>query len=145
MIDTSLNSFDLSAEEFTRISNLVQDNSGIVLNEGKHSMVKSRLAKRVRAVNLASFSSYIDHVLSNSGRDELDELICAISTNVTGFNREPHHFTHFNSTVLPKLVEKLQKGEPVRIWSAGCSNGSEPHTLACAILDAFPTALKHDL
>ena len=73
-----------------------------------------------------------------------EEMISAITTNVTDFAREPHHFTHFKNQVLPDLMDKARNGGSVRLWSAGCSNGSEPFTLACAVLDAFPDVGNYD-
>ncbi|WP_035267006.1 protein-glutamate O-methyltransferase CheR [Ahrensia sp. 13_GOM-1096m] len=135
---------ELSLADFATIAKIVQDLSGIQLSERKLGLVKSRLQKRLRVQRLSDFGSYIRLVQSPDGRDELEELICAISTNVTGFNREPHHFTHFRENLVEKLAKKLTNGESVRIWSAGCSNGSEAHTIACAMLDAFPKVANYD-
>lgn len=95
-------------------------------------------------LDLRSFRDYLNLVNSSNGAAELDELICAISTNVTSFNREPHHFVHLREKVLPSLIKKMKAREKVRISSAGCSNGSEAFTVACAVLDAYPDALKCD-
>ena len=135
---------ELSEHDFTKIANLVRDTTGIQLNEGKRGLVKSRLQKRLRVNGLSDFAQYVQFVQDPSGVEEMDELICAISTNVTGFNREPHHFVHFREEVLPSLIKKMMAGDAVRIWSAGCSNGSEPHTIACCVLDEFPSAKKSD-
>lgn len=135
---------ELSITDFSTIAKIVQDLSGIQLSERKLGLVKSRLQKRLRIMRLPDFSSYIRLVQSPEGREELEELICAISTNVTGFNREPHHFIHFREVLVEKLVKKLTNGESVRIWSAGCSNGSEAHTIACCMLDAFPKVANYD-
>lgn len=135
---------ELSISDFNAISGIVRKNAGIDLNEAKLGLVKSRLQKRLRTLGLVKFKDYINLVNSSAGVDELEELICAISTNVTSFNREPHHFVHFRETLLPRLIEKMKARESVRIWSAGCSNGSEAYTVACAVLDAYPEALKCD-
>jgi len=142
---TAVYNSELSAADFKEVSDLVGSLCGIQLTDAKKGLVKSRLQKRLRALRLNEFSEYVRLIKSEQGADEIDELISAISTNVTAFNREPHHFIHFREEVLPGLVQKLNSGESVRIWSAGCSNGSEPYTLACDILDAFPTAGNHDL
>lgn len=135
---------ELSVADFAKIAKIVQDLSGIQLSERKLGLVKSRLQKRLRLKKLADFGAYINLVQSPEGQEELEELICAISTNVTGFNREPHHFVHFREHLVEKLIKKLTNGESVRIWSAGCSNGSEAHTIACCMLDAFPKAANYD-
>ena len=82
---------------------------------------------------------------SEDGSDEFNEMISALTTNVTGFHREPHHFEHFIETCLPRLIKRLAAGESVRIWSAGCSNGSEPYNLAGIILDNISDAPSRDL
>lgn len=135
---------ELSLPDFNTIAGIVRKNAGIDLNEAKLGLVKSRLQKRLRTLDLMTFRDYINLVNSSNGAAELDELICAISTNVTSFNREPHHFVHFRETVLPGLIKKMKARESVRIWSAGCSNGSEAFTIACAVLEAYPDALKCD-
>ena len=127
---------ELSKDEFAQIAAIATQISGIQLNESKLGLVRSRLQKRLRVLGQTDFREYIAFVKSPEGKAEVDELICAITTNVTAFNREPHHFEHFRNTVLPGLVAKMQRGEPVRIWSAGCSNGSEAYTIACSILGA---------
>lgn len=138
------NSVDLSLSDFNVISDIVRKNIGIDLNEAKLGLVKSRLQKRLRVLKIDNFTDYIRLVKSSAGGAELEELSCAISTNVTAFNREPHHFVHFRQTVLPKLIRKMAEGKSVRIWSAGCSNGSEAYTVACAVLEAVPDAHKYD-
>lgn len=135
---------DLNLSDFNAISGIVRKNAGIDLNEAKLGLVKSRLQKRLRILGFSSFRDYLNLVNSSSGGAELEELICAISTNVTSFNREPHHFVHFRETVLPIIIKKLKARQSVRIWSAGCSNGSEAFTVACAVLDAYPEALNCD-
>lgn len=135
---------DLNLSDFNAISGIVRKNAGIDLNEAKLGLVKSRLQKRLRINGFGNFRDYLNLVNSPAGSAELEELICAISTNVTSFNREPHHFVHFRETVLPHLIKKLKARQSVRIWSAGCSNGSEAFTVACAVLEAYPEALNCD-
>lgn len=136
---------DLTDADFNEIAKLVTGMVGIQITESKRGLVKSRLQKRLRVLGLNTFKDYVDLIKSPAGNDELEELISAISTNVTAFNREPHHFEHFRNEVLPGLIKKLQSNQSVRLWSAGCSNGSEPYTLACSILDALPSANKYDI
>lgn len=142
--DNSLSS-ELSPREFKAIAQTLQSASGIQLGESKLGLVKSRLQKRLWALELSSFGEYVNFISSQEGADELEELVCAMSTNVTAFNREPHHFEYFRQHVAPALGQKMKSGQPVRIWSAGCSNGSEPYTLSCEILDMFPEAVSHDI
>ncbi len=136
--------FDLSAAALSEIIGLVRSDTGIHLTDAKGELIYSRLAKRLRVCGLADFGSYLALIKSKPGIAEREEMVSAITTNVTNFNREPHHFEHFRQTALPDLVSKLRQGKSVRIWSAGCSDGREPFTLAFAILDAFPDAAKSD-
>lgn len=130
---------DLSESDFQQISDIIDQACGIVLSEGKKGLVKSRLQKRIRELGLQTYADYIALVRSEHGADEMSELVSAISTNVTSFNREEHHFSHFEAAVIPKLVKMISNGETIRIWSAGCSNGSEPFTVACRLAEAIST------
>ena len=129
---------ELAEGEFNEISSIVRDNCGINLTIAKLGLVNSRLQKRIRALNLQDFSTYINYLKSENGVAEMEEMISSITTNVTSFNRESHHFSHFKENVLPKLIAKAKSGSAVRLWSAGCSDGREPYTLACSILENFP-------
>ena len=135
---------ELSTKDFEVVASLVHEASGIQLNDRKRGLVKSRLQNRLRTLQLSAFAEYVAYVQSSEGHDELEELICAISTNVTSFDREPHHFEHFRGQVLPGLIEKLKRGQSVRLWSAGCSNGSEAYTLAFSVIEAFPDVSRAD-
>lgn len=136
--------FELSAASLSEIIGLVRADTGIHLTDAKGELIYSRLAKRLRVCALADFETYLALIKSEAGAGEREEMVSAITTNVTNFNREPHHFQHFRTTALPDLIAKLKQGKSVRIWSAGCSDGREPYTLAFAILDAFPDAIKSD-
>lgn len=135
----------LTDKQFSLISTLVRTEAGINLTEAKRDLVYSRLVKRLRRLQMADFGAYIDYVGSAGGNDERRELISAITTNVTNFFREPHHFEHLGGTVMPALAERLTRGESVRLWSAGCSDGREPYTIACTVLQAFPEAARYNL
>ena len=119
-----------SESELRTIAALLYDLAGIVIAPGKGSMVQSRLAKRLRRLGIADFASYIDLVRSDAGTDELREMISALTTNVTHFFRENHHFDTLRSTALPPLLERARTGGRVRIWSAGSSNGQEAYSIA---------------
>lgn len=130
--------FLLTKEAYGSIAEIVRRECGINLSDNKMGLVKSRLQKRLRLLGLQDFSRYVDLLRTDRSGNELIELVSAISTNVTKFNREPHHFEHFQKTAMPQIIERLKNGHEVRIWSAGCSNGSEPYTIACVALDQFP-------
>ena len=135
----------LSADEFNTISSVVKKTCGINLTVDKQELVNSRLQRRLRTIGLNNFGEYIDFVTSKTGAGEFNEMISALTTNVTSFHREPHHFEHFAEKCLPRLTQRLAAGESVRIWSAGCSNGSEAYNLAGIILDKVPDAPNRDL
>lgn len=125
---------ELSKKEFELFSKLVYDNIGITLGEAKKELVKSRLGKRLRVLNIPSFKEYYKFV-TEEDKEEIIHLFDAISTNKTSFFREKVHFDLLHSTVLPKLIEqKAEEGDKeVRIWCAAASTGEEPYTLAITL------------
>ncbi|WP_207801783.1 CheR family methyltransferase [Phenylobacterium hankyongense] len=137
--------FLFTAEDFRRIAATLHAASGIALPESKATLVYSRLAKRLRTLGLESFRDYCALVAGAGGLDERQQMIVALTTNVTRFFREPHHFEHLKTQVLPPLLAAARRGAPVRIWSAGCSNGQEPYSIALTILSMMPEAPEHDI
>lgn len=137
--------FAFTWSEFRQIAELVHSEAGIVLPEGKANLVYSRLAKRLRLIGLRSFRDYCSLVQSSDGIDERQAMISAMTTNVTRFFREPHHFEFLAETVLPPLVASARRGGRVRVWSAGCSSGEEPYSIALTLLDLMPDAPNHDV
>jgi len=134
----SLSTFDLrlTGRDFERFSRLVYEQCGIRLPAHKQSMLEARLRKRLRALGLGTFEEYADLIFSGSGPEgELVRLIDAVTTNKTDFFREPAHFDFLTGTALPTLVEQFGAGldRPLKIWSAGCSTGKEPYTLAMVL------------
>lgn len=122
----------LTTEEFNKVSSLVYEHSGIKMPPTKKVLLESRLHKRLRALHIESFKEYIDHLLSKEGLEhELVHMIDVITTNKTDFFREPHHFHYLTQTILP---DWLTRGKSVfKIWSAACSTGEEPYTLAIVL------------
>ena len=112
--------FPMSWSDFRQIAQLVHAGAGITLPENKVNLVYSRLAKRLRAIGVKTFRDYCALVTSSHGLDERQAMIAALTTNVTRFFREMHHFDHLRQ-LLPKLLERAKKGERIRFWSAGCS------------------------
>jgi len=117
----------LTADEFDRICTILFDHSAIVLKEGKEGLVRSRLAKHVRRLGLSSYTEYLAAVEADASGRERSDMIDSLTTNKTSFYREGAHFEYLQQTVLPGL---LATREPIRMWSAGCSSGEEPYTLA---------------
>lgn len=130
----------LSMEEFDLIRKLVYDRFGIHLNEQKKSLVVERLQKTLRTGQFESFRAYYDYVMRDRSGKALLELVDRISTNHTHFFREKDHFVFMQTTWLPALKKAAQtagKKKDIRIWSAGCSSGEEPYTIAMLLADQF--------
>lgn len=129
--------FVFTDKDFAHIKRIVYDFAGIDLNDSKKNLVYNRLAKRIRFLEKQSFSEYIRYV-EQQGEQEFVHLINAITTNLTFFFRENHHFEYLAETVIPELLEKNQSSRKVRIWSAGCSTGEEPYSLAIVLKETVP-------
>ena len=136
--------FDFTAKDFQFIAKTLHDETGIALQESKSMLVYSRLAKRLRHLGLENFHDYCA-LISESGNAELPEMCAALTTNVTRFFRESHHFDHLREKVLPPLLAAARSGKKVRIWSAGCSSGEEPYSIALTILQLLPDARAYDI
>ena len=137
--------FPFTRADFDRIASLLHADSGIHLPEAKTTLVYSRLAKRLRALGLATFRDYCELVAGDDGLEERRRMLAALTTNVTRFFREGHHFDHLRETVLPQAAGRAAAGERVRIWSAGCSTGPEPYSIALTLLSAIPNAAALDI
>jgi len=131
----------LKEKDFNRFSKFIYDMVGIKLPPAKKIMVEARLQKRLKALGLLSFEEYAEYVFSDTGkRDEIVHLIDVVTTNKTDFFREPAHFEYLVKKALPALMENRSAGlrSPLKIWSAGCSTGEEPYTMAM-VLSEFET------
>jgi chemotaxis protein methyltransferase CheR len=137
--------FTMNREDFSRISSMIYSDAGIYLPETKAALVYARLAKRLRALKLEAFQDYCNLVESPAGAQERNEMLAALTTNVTRFYREPHHFEHLKTQLLPTLIREAQRGGRVRIWSAACSSGQEPYSAALTILSLWPEAASSDV
>ena len=129
--------FVLTDSEFAQLRALVHARTGIALSEGKRELVYGRLARRVRKLKLGSFAEYCE-LLNTGSPDELQELTNAITTNLTSFFREPYHFESLTAEAFP-FSEKTRAGaRRLRVWSAGCSTGEEPYSIAVVMREALP-------
>ena len=135
----------LQTVDFQRIANLAREHTGIQLEEGKLPMVQARLSKRLRHLKATSVTPYLDFVETADGVAERMELISLLTTNVTGFFREPEHFDFVRDHIGPELKCPLDNGQRVRMWSAGCSNGSEVFSLAMTLFDVANLKNHHDI
>ena len=137
--------FVMTNSDFRQIAGMLHADAGIYLPESKAMLVYSRLAKRLRALGLQSFRDYCALVSQSDGIDERQKMLAALTTNVTRFFREPHHFEHLRKVVLPPLVDSARRGGRLRFWSAACSNGAEPYSIALTILSVLPNAASYDI
>ena len=137
--------FEFTTRDFRKIAEIMRGECGIVLGDNKANLVYSRLVKRLRALHIESFRDYCDFIVSEDGADERRSMIAAMTTNVTKFFRETHHFEYLREKVLPRLASEARAGRRVRIWSAGCSSGEEPFSIAMTVLAAFPDAATFDV
>ncbi len=128
---TSFKVFEFTDADFRRLKRMIFDYAGISLNDNKKPMAYSRLTKRLRQLGLASFREYLD-LVETSGSEEHVRFINALTTNLTYFFREAHHFT-----ILADHLLALHVREPLTVWSAACSTGEEPYSIAMAAIEAF--------
>ncbi len=139
MVLLTAREFELSESDFRKISSLVYEHCGINLHEGKKELVRARLAKRLRNGDFSSFKDYMRHVLNDKTGMEFSILVDSLSTNLTSFFRESQHFEFLSKKCLPAMLErKRKKGDfRIRAWSAGCSSGEEPYSIAITLLEAL--------
>lgn len=137
---------ELSEADFQAVSQLAYEEAGLVLPASKKAFVYSRLQKRLRRLGLRTFEDYCSLLRQTNpeGEAERINLISALTTNVTQFFREAHHFDLFGKEVLPSMLKSAREGTPVRVWSAGCSAGQEPFTLAAYCMKHAPQLAQAD-
>lgn len=147
MIDSQLKnlpvdyySLKLSPQQFNKISRLVYQISGIDLHEGKEELVKARLLKRLRHLKMADFDHYLKFMANDKTGVEIGMMVDVLTTNKTNFFREPEHLNFLKNEIVPRLANR-----PVRIWSAGCSSGEEPYSIAVTLNEALPDIWHRDV
>lgn len=131
--------FLMTDKDYRYISKRVYDSCGIVLSEQKKDMVYARISRRVRMFGLNTFSQYIEYLEENE-ETEFVEFINSITTNLTSFFRERHHFEFLLDKAVPEIKARHAMDKRVRIWSAGCSLGMEPYSIAMTLYKAFPSS-----
>lgn len=127
----------ITDKELSAVITLVYDKSGITLHDGKKALVTARLQKRLKALGVASYTEYLKYLERDASGGELVLLLDAISTNHTSFFREPQHFDLLRSRVIPEWLASRRDG-PLELWSAACSSGEEPYTLAVVLHETLP-------
>jgi len=135
----SVREFEWRDKDFKFLAGLLHEKTGIVLNEKKREMMYGRLVRRLRVLNIKSFAEYCNYLRSSSGKEELNFTLNAITTNTTNFFREKHHFAYLQDQILPPLRKQLEQNPQhhFRIWSAGCSSGQEPYSIAMVMRKAL--------
>ncbi len=128
--------FLMTKQDFRYIRELAYESTGIVLADHKWDMIYSRLAKRVRKLKLTSFKAYCAY-LNNNKHLELTNFINALTTNLTSFFREPHHFEFLKNTAVKEFKAHHQRGRRIRVWSSACSTGQEPYSMAASLYPEF--------
>lgn len=136
--------FAFTQRDFDFLRKISNERTGIVVSDDKFDMFYSRLSRRVRALGLNKFSEYCEYLKRDADGEETLELINAITTNLTAFFRENHHFEYLTNTVIPELLSKNAAERKIRIWSSGCSTGEEPYSLAMTLHDAMSNVADWD-
>ncbi len=137
---------EFTEADFIKFSRLVYDQSGISLSESKKELVKARLGKRIRKGKFQSFGAYYNHVINDQSGEEMILLLDSISTNFTHFFRENHHFEYLKNQLVPQIKDRTGRAQKkIRIWSAGCSSGEEPYSIAITLLESLGPGHDWDL
>jgi chemotaxis protein methyltransferase CheR len=133
-----VDSVELNEEEFTRFQKFIYRMSGIHVPETKRVLLSSRIRRRVKVGEFDGFRSYLQHLTSHRGQDELESFLDVVTTNETYFFRTDKHFDWFSSQYLPDAIRQSQRGlrpRSLRVWSAACSSGEEPYTVAICLAE----------
>ena len=137
--------FPFSEADFRGLVQLAYQHVGIALADSKRNLVYSRLSRRLRALGMTSFREYREYLAGSEGSQEIVSFINAISTNLTKFFRESHHFEHLRSHVAVPFDNVRRADKRLRIWSAGCSTGEEPYTIAVVLKSEIRGVNRHDV
>ncbi|MGE0339198.1 MAG: protein-glutamate O-methyltransferase CheR [Xanthobacteraceae bacterium] len=142
--DPPAREFDFSDADFSMLSQFAYDSAGISLASSKRNLVYGRLSRRLRALGIGSFAEYRSRLTTD--RSEVQRFINAISTNLTKFFREAHHFQHLEQAIIrPLSALPKNASSKLRIWSAGCSTGEEPYSAAAILCRHIPDAARRDM
>lgn len=131
-IDDYEREYSYEQKDFEQVKSRIYSHAGIALADHKKDLVYNRLVRRIRELQVESFSDYL--TLLDSSSDEMSQFVNAMTTNLTSFYREAHHFEFLSNTYIPELSDKGQRS--LRIWSSACSIGEEPYSIAISMLEA---------
>ncbi len=135
--------FEFSDADFRALAKLAYEHAGISLGEGKRNLVYTRISRRLRTLGLATFQDY--RAFLSQDRKEIENFINSISTNLTRFFRESHHFDHLREHIAAKFISRPLAARRLRIWSAGCSTGEEPYTIAAVLQREIRDVARYDV
>ncbi len=130
--------FTFTREDFDFLRKISNEHTGILVPDDKFDMFYGRLSKRIRKRGLSNFKEYCTYLENNPG-EEFTEFINAVTTNLTSFFREKHHFDYLKTTLIPELLKTNNTTKSIKVWSAGCSTGEEPYSLAITLLENIPS------
>lgn len=145
MNHNTLSQPDLDTRAFERIRYLAESLAGLSIPDNKRKMIQSRVTGRLKATGHLEFSSYLDYIEREADSCETQKFISCLTTNVSHFFREEHHFKLIEHEVKERLLARAQSGEKIRMWSAGCSTGQEPYSLAMTLLETSPNIRELDI
>jgi len=140
----TMGEFIFTDKDFDRVTKLVNERTGIVLSDAKRQMVYGRLTRRLRALGLSEFSAYLK-LVQDDVNGELVNFVNAMTTNLTAFFRESHHFDYLANTALPRIMKTNAQTRQIRIWSAGCSTGEEPYSIVSTLREIIPAGSGWDI
>jgi len=136
IIENTSREFKFTEKDFNALRKISNKHTGIIVGDDKYDMYYSRLVKRIRHLGLKSFAEYVKY-LNNNYDSEFTPFIDSITTNLTSFFREIHHFEKLKNEIVPELVTRIGSNGSLKVWSAGCSTGEEPYTIAITLLEAL--------
>jgi chemotaxis protein methyltransferase CheR len=137
--------FAFSDADFRKLAELAYRHTAISLSESKRDLIYNRLSRRLRALGLSTFREYHEYLEGPEGHQETERFINSVSTNHTRFFRESHHFVHFRTHVATQFAHANHGAGRLRIWSAGCSTGEEPYTIAMVLRKEIAAIARHDV
>jgi len=145
--DAPRREFAFSDDDFRAFARLAKERAGIAIADSKRNLLYGRLSRRLRALRMTTFRDYRNYLDGPDGAVELERFINSISTNHTKLFREPHHFTHLRDALARPVAQAARGGKAgrVRIWSAGCSSGEEPYTIAMVLKREIGDCARHDI
>lgn len=129
--------FEFTQDDFNFLRKISNQRTGIVVSDDKFDMFYSRLSRRVRKLGMSTFKEYCNLIRDDQDGEEMVELINSITTNLTAFFRENHHFEYLAKTVIPELLSKNKDKRQLNIWSAGCSTGEEPYSISIILQESL--------